>query len=283
MTTSASNAHPWNEPIKWIAPDPGSYRRIERPVMKLWQYVQLACDGYARRIPGSPPRYTLFRGQRKPWRLCPKIARRDLIRQEKGLEESSLREFQRLCPLLVSQRTPSDLESLCLAQHHGMATRLLDWTDNALAALWFAIHEIDYSQNQPAVVWEMRLWGDEKESVTKSDDSNPFAVDTTKVVCPDHSNERIRAQSGWFTLHHLDEDTGHFPPLEEQSEYLADAEGHNCRLSRIDIDPRGGFQTLRVELEDCGISAASIYPDLSGLCERITETMSLPIRLKYRI
>lgn len=40
----------------------------------------------------------------------------------------------------ASGRRLSELELFTLLQHHGAATRLLDFTENALVATWFACH-----------------------------------------------------------------------------------------------------------------------------------------------
>ncbi|HWB52537.1 MAG TPA: hypothetical protein VG722_00025, partial [Tepidisphaeraceae bacterium] len=64
-----------------------------------------------------------------------------------------------------------------------------------------------------------------------------------------------------------------FIPLHQQADYLYKDGDERVRLGRIEIDPRW-IPKLRYELDECGITAASIYPDFGGICQRITERVS---------
>ncbi|MEL6524895.1 MAG: FRG domain-containing protein [Chloroflexota bacterium] len=92
---------------------------------------------------------TLFlRGQKdKKWSLVPSLYRTSEYKPYSWLhrEESLLGEFRRKAlPYLshIPKNDFTDLEWLALAQHHGLPTRLLDWTTNALVALYFAYQDI---------------------------------------------------------------------------------------------------------------------------------------------
>jgi len=83
-----------------------------------------------------------FRGQASAkWPLLPKAYRR---KGTDHFERERHRDFKLSAPTLLNgvpgYRTPaSALEWMCLMQHHGLSTRLIDWTETATIALWFAV------------------------------------------------------------------------------------------------------------------------------------------------
>lgn len=54
-------------------------------------------------------------------------------------ERIALRRFRHDAQPFVGFLPHSDLEWLAIAQHHGMPTRLLDWTESILVAAFFAV------------------------------------------------------------------------------------------------------------------------------------------------
>jgi len=124
-----------------------------KEITNLSQYMALV-EGSHREVP-----FLLFRGQRTDETLLPKIARIHVAPLRDGVEKAMLVEFKRMSKPLLREETRSDWDWLALAQHHGLATRLLDWTQNPLAALWFAV------QRSPdgaagGVVWVFRAQED---------------------------------------------------------------------------------------------------------------------------
>ena len=56
-------------------------------------------------------------------------------------------------------QTKGEWELIALAQHHGLPTRLLDWTYSAFVALWFAVNETAQKvekDKEYGVVWLLK-------------------------------------------------------------------------------------------------------------------------------
>ncbi|MBI5035294.1 MAG: FRG domain-containing protein [Chloroflexi bacterium] len=85
----------------------------------------------------------LFRGQQRDWKLLPKVGR--LCPYENNdldkIECLMLDSFKKQAIPFLNRLPENDWDWLALAQHHGMATRLLDWTLNPFAAIWFVIEK----------------------------------------------------------------------------------------------------------------------------------------------
>lgn len=207
----------------------------------------------------------LFRGQNVNKPLLPRIAR---VGEEKGIsyeevyqiEQRMLDRFKReSAPLLGGFRPQSDWDWLSLAQHQGLPTRLLDWTANALAALWFAVASDPPRDEENGVVWALSV--DPTNEKSPSNTENPFDLRRTYVFQPFHIDRRITAQAGWFSVHRYSEERGRFISLDRNAKFKRS-------LSRYSV-PAHVFSRLRGELRVVGMTQATMFPDLPGLCADI--------------
>ena len=217
------------------------------------QYIEDLCTG---------KRNVLFRGHtNSKWTLTPKIARialRDGFRMPNA-ESEMLRDFKRQAFPHLSRDLRDDWDWLALAQHHGLPTRLLDWTTNPLVALWFAIEKPPVG-NTNGAVWMFFGQPDDYADVEKITD--PWSTKRTLIFRPRHFTPRIIAQSGWFTVHPYLPSRQGFISLENNSRQKE-------RLRKIEI-PSRYFPALREDLGRCGLNAGSLFGDLNGISKQLS-------------
>jgi FRG domain-containing protein len=187
-------------------------------------------------------------------------------------EAQLLESFKLRAPRYLERPPQSDWEWLFIMQHYGLPTRLLDWTESALVALYFAVRDND--ETRDAAVWVTNPWWINRQVFGKwdlfaADDpkAEPWRVGLAKrkrarkpaAVVPVYTSIRINAQRGVFTIHGSDP---------EGLTRLAAAQGPDTCLRQL-VLPKGAVATVRQELAIAGISESLIFPELDGLCREL--------------
>lgn len=155
-------------------------------------------------------------------------------------EEGALDTFMRQARPYTGHDPTSPLEWLAIAQHHGMSTRLLDWTESLLVAAYFATSKANTAVGLVYGIENLR-------PVSRQDEKKPFAVRRPGVYRPPHITPRIPAQRSVFTLHPN--------PL---------VDFKPAGLCEWIIPPRACSQ-IKLVLDACAINEGSLFPDLDGL------------------
>lgn len=160
-------------------------------------------------------------------------------------ERHALDLFKRQARPHLGHSPNSDLEWLAIAQHHGMSTRLLDWSESLLVAAYFASAEA--GTRGSAVIYGVRAI----RPVTSKEELSPFAMRSPAMYRPPHITPRIPAQRSVFTVHPT------------PTEVFADK---NLRRWLITADACGEIKRI---LDACAVNESSLFPDLDGLSRYI--------------
>ena len=126
--------------------------------------------------------------------LIPRIGRSKSLSPDSvlNLENAVFSEFKRRAPAFLTREPKGDWDWLFLCQHHGIPTRLLDWTLNPLIALYFAT-ETNWETDCMVYSFLPDQW------LTPST-QDPFGFNEICAVYPDLIHPRFVNQASVFTI-----------------------------------------------------------------------------------
>jgi hypothetical protein len=222
-----------------------------------------------------------FRGVgRAEFKLIPSIYRENVWEYNSYDADDIRGEFPRRAgPFMEYSRFYSPGELYHIMQHYGLPTRLLDWTEGVLFALYFAIRETSANANSfTPCIWMLNPWWlnekcakkrnlfyshfgkedvDSRRYVSKyfmEEELPPYPI----AVLPPHIDKRITAQKSVFTIHGRKVDG---------FEKLC-ASQKNAQLAKLYLNGKSR-DTLEDQLITAGITETSVFPDLEGLAREI--------------
>jgi FRG domain len=189
----------------------------------------------------------------------------------------------------------SELEWLFLAQHYGLPTRLLDWTENPLVALHFAVRQEQgqkYENEDDGCIWVLspshlnqenscpadpsqaqfglissdervvramaeQAFGLKEEVVKQRLGFDPSLLPTAIAIESPEIDARIIAQSGRFTLHGC---PSALVPTASNAAYL-----------RKLVIPASAKPFIRQRLDWLGLRVWNLFPDLQSLAQGLRD------------
>jgi hypothetical protein len=192
------------------------------------------------------------------------------------LEEHILRNFLRYSRPYLAQTPVNEWEVLVSAQHHGLPTRLLDWTYSPLVAAHFAT--LNTERESDRVVWrldwqqvhrkfklpELALLIQDLEGILGGDRPlTPWALFSSKsnakpfacMLEPPSLNPRIVAQSATFTL---------CSDKYQSFDWFLEKNGLGSTLTKF-IIPAGETARFRDQLDLVDVDERRLFPDLDGV------------------
>jgi hypothetical protein len=203
------------------------------------------------------------------------------------LETHILRNFARYSRPHLSTPPENDWETLVAAQHHGVPTRLLDWTYSPFVAAHFAtLPPRAGAEERDRAVWRLdwkmlhrkfgfpelallitdleRQLGDGASCTPWTFFERPPARELACMIEPPSLNARIAAQAAVFTL---------CTDTSQSFDAFLDKHGLSGALTKFVIGAEH-VARIRDQLDTVGMDERRLFPDLEGLAAELTRYYS---------